>query len=845
MKYAVSIVTVLAAVFVRRLMTPSLDEVSPFLIFTLAVVFSAWYGGLGPGLLATALSAAAVLAAQPSAISATLVAHTILFLSTGVAVVWSITGSRRTSQILERTHRRIGDILDSMRDGFVVCDRDWRILNINRQAGKLTGRVRAELLGLTLWEAFQPVTEPEFESELRRSMEAGQPAHFEHHAKRMGRWFEVDGYPSEQGFSLFLRDVTRRLLSLQALKESEEHLHLAISAASMGAWSYDFATGRVTFSPEMETLIGTKSVEVESGLGAYLALLHPEDRAAAGERFETAIRENAEFEVEYRLNQPSAPARWMLGRGRGVSGPDGTPVRLYGVTVDVTARKEAEEALRQSERLFRELANTAPVLIWTAGPDGVRNFFNRSWFDFTGRSAEQEEGGGWLDGVHPDDARRAGDSFRQAREGGREVQIEYRLQRAGVYRSVLDTAVPRRLPDGGLAGYIGCATDITARKRSEEQSRETLKIESLGLMAGGLAHDFNNLLIGIIGNASLALHSVTPGSETEELLRDVIASGERLAELTRQMLAYAGKGRFVVGPVDLSQVVRETAEMLAHSIPEWVRVDLDLAPGLPRVMGDARQLQQVVANLVTNAVEAVGSGQSGSVTVSTKVEQIGEAAADERIAAQKVDSGTYVCLQVEDNGCGIDETNLPRIFDPFFTTKFTGRGLGLSAAMGAVRGHHGAIEVRSTPGAGSTFRVLLPVARESELVETPQVHARPQKGVLIIDDEAIVLRTARSALEHYGYRVLVAEDGRDGIRVFEERSGEIDAVLLDLTMPNMNGVEALAHLQRIRPGVRVVLSSGFDEAEAVQRFTGKGLAGFIQKPYSAQALAHKLSGLLG
>ncbi len=429
----------------------------------------------------------------------------------------------------------------------------------------------------------------------------------------------------------------------------------------------------------------------------------------------------------------------------------------------------------------------------------------------------------------------------------------------------------RRSPDIGISKFLGQAVNLTLlerplrrqtlamavgsairqRKRqyelrdrladqekTEERLRQTQKLESLGILAGGIAHDFNNLLTGIIGNISLALEQASLGNRSRKYLEDALHASDRAADLTRQLLAYSGKGRFSVQLLDLSKEVREINALIQSSIPKSVRVLLHLAPGLPAIEADATQLHQIVMNLIINGAEAIGPETEGFVVVET-----GTAAVDERyllgtLAAESAAPGEYVYLEVRDTGCGIDKATLPRIFDPFFTTKFMGRGLGLAAVLGIVRGHGGALKVNSTPGRGTTFRVLFPAIRETATVAAPETGLTDFSGsgtILVVDDEEIVRKIAKSTLESWGYRVLLAENGQAALDLFAAKT-EISLVLLDLTMPVMNGEQTFQRLQRIRPGMKVLLTSGYDETDAMRSFPGGGLSGFLQKPYTAAQL---------
>jgi PAS domain S-box-containing protein len=404
-----------------------------------------------------------------------------------------------------------------------------------------------------------------------------------------------------------------------------------------------------------------------------------------------------------------------------------------------------------------------------------------------------------------------------------------------------------RRPSGGqTAGILEINSDITERRRIEEQLRHTQKLESLGVLAGGVAHDFNNLLTGILGNSSLALDNVGPNHPNRPLLEEVMKAGERAADLTRQLLAYAGKGRFVMRTLDLSDLVREISGLVQTSLPKEAQLRLQLADNLPGIDADPGQLQQIVMNLVINGAEAIGP-EGGSVLVRTGAQDVdANYISTMSSAGELLKTGRYVSLEVHDTGAGMDEATMAKIFDPFFTTKFAGRGLGLSAVLGIVRAHHGALKVYSKPGQGTTFKVLLP-ASSNPVAHHAQPEKRQLAGagtVLVVDDEEIVRITAKHTLERYGYRTVLANDGVEALEAYSSQGRQIGLVLLDLTMPIMNGEETLRHLQKVNPKVKVLLSSGYNEVEAVQRFAGKGLAGFIQKPYTAAGLAEKVKEAL-
>jgi len=413
--------------------------------------------------------------------------------------------------------------------------------------------------------------------------------------------------------------------------------------------------------------------------------------------------------------------------------------------------------------------------------------------------------------------------------------------RVSTLLSVVRSSLRARLRQYEVRDYIA------EHKRIELEMRQAQKLESIGVLAGGVAHDFNNLLVGILGNASLAVETLPADNPTRPLVEDVVLAAQRAADLTRQLLAYSGKGHFIVKPLNLSDLVREISALIQPSISKMVRVRLDLDRNLPQVEADSSQLNQLVMNLVINGAESIGDGKTGVVTVTTGLREVRAGEERRSIPPTEIPPGRYVFLEVHDDGAGMDQETMSRIFDPFFTTKFTGRGLGLAAALGIVRGHRGGIEVESLPGQGATFRVYLPMMAGSEMQRHSEAARQNLAGagaILVVDDEEVVRNVVKSCLERYGYQAVLAAGGNAAIETFRRDPSRISVVILDMTMPEMSGEETLAELQRISPDVKVILSSGYNEDDAVRHFTGRSLAGFIQKPYTAQDLAQKVKSVL-
>jgi signal transduction histidine kinase/CheY-like chemotaxis protein len=413
---------------------------------------------------------------------------------------------------------------------------------------------------------------------------------------------------------------------------------------------------------------------------------------------------------------------------------------------------------------------------------------------------------------------------------------------------------------GRVTAVIGAAMDITDRQKAEaarlEMERRLLhaqKLESIGLLAGGVAHDFNNLLLAVLGNLELALDDLPAGSPVRTSVQHALDAARRGADLTRQMLAYSGRGHFVIDDIDLNRVVEENAHMLRAATSKHVTLDVRLDPAVPPVRADAGQVQQVIMNLITNASEAIGE-RPGVITVTTgatycDAEYLERSRLDERPAP-----GLFAWIEVSDTGCGMDTETLARLFEPFFTTKFAGRGLGMSAVLGIVRGHGGAILVTSEPGHGTTIRVLFPASiRGAESLAAGPVAPVPRPPsrrtptdtlILVVDDEESVRRLGAAMLARLGYRALAAASGAEAVALMRERGRDVACVLLDLTMPDMDGVATFEAIRRVAPAAKIILCSGYSAPPTVPDLASRGLAAFLQKPFGLEALRDTLDKVL-
>ncbi|MDQ3223656.1 MAG: response regulator, partial [Gemmatimonadota bacterium] len=417
----------------------------------------------------------------------------------------------------------------------------------------------------------------------------------------------------------------------------------------------------------------------------------------------------------------------------------------------------------------------------------------------------------------------------------------------------LEFRVPARtadLSDAHLLTQDLVEKEQSARRAaefSEAHSRHVQKLESIGVLAGGIAHDFNNLLHVVLGNADIALSNLSKGSPARGPIEEVVRATLRAADLTRQLLAYSGKGAFVVRHLDLSTEVREIATLLRTGMSKQSTLAWELSSTLPAVSADPTQIRQIVMNLITNASDALGE-TGGIITLRTGVTQL-EDLDDQRFGVPlegegppDPGKGPFVYLEISDTGTGMTPDTLSRIFDPFFSTKFTGRGLGLAAVMGIVRSHHGHIRVRTAPGEGTAFQVLFPsvagAARKPGKTTTERSDWQGSGTILVVDDEEGVREVAERILQEIGFQTIGAGDGRRALEIMKEMNDGVTAVLLDLSMPRMGGAETFRRMRALRPELPILLMSGYTEQVVAPQFSGSGpgITGFLQKPFMAEDL---------
>jgi PAS domain S-box-containing protein len=523
-------------------------------------------------------------------------------------------------------------------------------------------------------------------------------------------------------------------------------------------------------------------------------------------------------------------------------------------TRELARRTLAEGALRESEERYRRLTDNAFDLIAEIDSRGKLLYASPNNRAVLGYDPDELIGRISFELVHPEERQEATRAFQDLFVGNWEREVVTRIRhKDGSWRWFEYSGNTYQTPTGERRAVL-ISRDITERQQAqlqqqklEAQMQQTQKLESLGVLAGGIAHDFNNLLVPILGNARLAESELGPDSPVSPFLEQIATAALRTSELTNQLLTYAGRGSLTTRPLDVCELLREMGELIYTAISRKVELRYELPDALPPIEGDPGQLRQVALNLIINASEAMGE-ESGVVTIGAGTIEADRACLSQTYLGRELPEGPYIYLDIRDNGCGMDEETRSKIFDPFFTTKFTGRGLGLAALLGIVRVHRGAVSVESEPGKGTQFRLLFPcLSSSAAAVEKTIARPREWRGsgtVLVVDDEEAVRELLGSVLPRCGLSVIMANDGREAVERFREHASTIAAVLLDLTMPGIGGVEAFVEMRKIRPDARIILSSGYSAVDIAARFEEQEVDGFLQKPYEPEALIQKLRELL-
>lgn len=606
------------------------------------------------------------------------------------------------------------------------------------------------------------------------------------------------------------------------------------------------ATGRlIEANAALCRMLGLTIAQLRgSPMGTYT---HPDDVAEDRRLFAEMVNGQRSFyQLEKRYIHANGSIVYARLTNATVRDDAGQVQFVMRIIEDITAQHEAMAALRANRTLLHALIDELPAHIYCKDLQGRYLLVNRRFAEALGHPIADVLHKTNFDLMPPEVAAFMAAQDAALLQNASPRHFEEAYDEGGSTRYFDSIKFVLNDDEGRPYAICGISNEITEQKRAEQERRhferqllETQKLESLGLMAGGIAHDFNNLLVAILGNASLALDELAADAPLRHGLSQIELAARRAADLTRQMLAYAGKSPLIFQPVDLNQLIEETARLIQSSIPRYVTLRFALADDLPMVYGDPSQLRQIVMNLVINGAEAI-SPPAGEVVIATTVgpaeQDIGNPAYPATLDAER-----YVQVTVRDTGSGMDSATQARIFEPFFTTKFTGRGLGLAAVLGIVRSHEGAISVTSAPGGGATFQILLPAVAERAAPPATGEPAPPETAVcgtvLVIDDEPDVRNVTELMLRRLGLHVLSAADAAAALRSLEAHVQTVRLIVIDVTMPDMAGPELARALLTLQPEARFIIMSGHSEREALNGFPAEAIAGFLAKPFTFAELA--------
>ncbi len=770
----------------------------------------------------------------------------------------------------QTTLDRFAALIESMQFGLYLYhledlddDRTLRMVGTNAAATALTGVPAEDLVCRTIDECFPDLREsglPGKFAGVARSGEALQFLDFEYGDDRVPRkaWaFKVVPLP-DRHIGVLFEDVSERERALAAQERSDVLFRALFDHTSDGIFLYDIEGKIVAANQNAGRLSGYSEEELIGR--SFLDSAAPGERAQAAGVFQALLRGEAMENYE-RVGRRKDGSELIIEINASlVRDRAGNPHHVQSVVRDITERKTAEAALRESEERFRTLVENAPEAIVVL--DAEKGHFIQAnenalkLFKCRREDLEKLSPAELSAPVQPDgrSSLEAALEYVALAESGETPAFEW------VHRDLEGNDVPCevrlvRLSTSHPNLIRGSMTDISERKRLEREQQEfeaqvqqAQKLESLGVLAGGIAHDFNNLLVGVLGNATLALEELEESHPLRDRLKQIDLAASRASELTNQLLTYAGKSQVKRELTDLNRLVPEVEKLLGAAVSKKTRLRYELAPEPLFVLGDRSQIQQVAMNLITNASEAMAERGGGTVTVRTAVEEVARVSLSGTVAGRASKQRSYHVLEVADEGPGIDQETRGRIFEPFFSTKFAGRGLGLATVSGIVRSHRGILRVDSRPGQGAAFKALFPATeRPTETSESPNegpIKWRGEGTVLVADDEEVVRLVLAQHLEYLGFDVVFAVNGRDAVSSYLRYRSELVAVLLDQTMPVMDGMEAAREIQQLGGEVPVVMLSGYAREDLAWASLREGIADFIQKPFSLDDLRRTLRNIM-
>ena len=760
-----------------------------------------------------------------------------------VAIQRDITERKRAETALSR----LAAIVESSDDAIIGKDLNSLITSWNKGAEKIFGYTASEMVGTSMMR-LTPAVRWEEEKQILGKIQRGERVeHFEtQRENKNGRLIDIaitvspikDAAGQIVGVSKVARDITERKRGEGALRESEERTRMLVQSANIGLWDWNLVTNEVFFSAEWKSQLGYTDAEMPGRYEEWMNRLHPEDRAAALAAVEEYIDgRRAEYDVEFRLRHKDGSWRSILARAKLTCNETGQPVHIMGCHIDITERK-------RTEARFRRLVESNAQGVMFFKTSGEITGANDAYLRLTGYSREDLEAGrmNWIAMTPPEFTAVCQHCMKEIAAKGvcAPFEKEY-LRKDGSHVPVFISAASfEDNPEEGVCFVL----DLTERKQFEKQFLRAQRMESIGTLASGVAHDLNNILAPIMMSVPV-LRMELSAEARERIITTIEMSAERGAQVVRQVLTF---GRGLEGeklPLQVGALIDEIVKIMGGTFPKDITIERSIATGLWTVLGDATQLHQVLLNLCVNARDAMPDGgrlrlRASNLDIDTNYSSM----------LPESKPGPHVLIEVSDSGRGIPPETLERIFDPFFTTKEVGKGtgLGLSTVHGIVKNHGGFIKVESELGKGTTFQVWLPAVPDQPTTAITASGTVSPAGhgelVLVVDDEPAVASAVRTVLEPHGYRVLLASDGTEALAVFAQNSDSIALVLTDIMMPHMNGVALVRALQRMKPGIPVIASTGLGEKAHLAELKTMGIETFLSKPYNADTLLRTIHGVL-
>ena len=782
------------------------------------------------------------------------------------AFIRDISDLKQTEIALRESEERFKQLFDKMQDGVAIYEavdngNDFIFKDINTAGQKISEIKRDDVIGKRLSEMFPGAAEMGLVDALRRCWQTGEPEEIpliRYKEDKIREWVENYIYilPSGEMVAVY-QDTSEQKKAEAALRESQREL-----AALMGnipGMAYRCLNNEkytMTFVSEgcreltgyvQRDLMHDKKV-------TFSDIIHPEDRDMVRAKVVNAIDKQQNYQMEYRIITADNEVKWVWEKGAGVHFKSGDVDYLEGLIIDVTARIKAFDALSESEQRFRLLFENQGEGVTMVDIEENITIANPAADEIFGVEPGRLEGRSIRNFVSPEHWELLKEQTKRRIEGRRDSYELNILRDNGEVRNIIVTSNPWWDRTGTVVGALSIFRDITETRNAENERiklesriQQAQKMESLSLLAGGVAHDYNNLLQGILGNAGLALMDLPDDSSVIESIEAIKRSAQHAAELTKQMLAFSGRGSFAVRSFNLSSLVEQMNQLISANISKKITVKFNLSEEKTIAKADVTQVRQVLMNLVTNAAEAIGD-KEGRIIISTALRDYTHESMEKVFSKVELIPGRYICLQVEDNGCGIKNSQISQVLDPFFSTKFTGRGLGLAAVYGIVSEHGGGILIESEEGKWTIFSIIFPEYH----IEEKEVKHRPDDKndfrfsgtVLLADDENAVLDVSAKILSKLGFSVLKAANGGEALELFMENKDKIDVVILDLTMPVMSGIEVMEEIYRISEEIPVLLSSGYNEDDTVKKQYRIKPSAFLQKPYEFKRIKQALKDVL-